>query len=1027
MDGAKTSSANSGKQQFKTGGAAAKAMDGARKQAASPVDGQNRKQQNAQPKAWQGPNPITQRASSSMSNGADNASSKLSPQTQKNSGDSNADKHAHDRLLYLLANFAGQDATLTLKNGEQFSGVFSGGAFDSPSKCQYVLKMVKRTKLPAQQQMNGDTELSAEYIGEGEDHSMAFDVQEAIDLSVKDVTTVDAKPMQNGSATSSFRTDTEISRRDGPMPRERELQRWDAGDPSTEISLEDSGEGWDQFAANERMYGIRSDYDENMYTTALNYNDPQYRQKEAQAARIAREIEGSAPTNAHVAEERRKDAEKNDGGMDEEEKYSGVQRDGQVQLPKRGAGSYIPPSQRPITSNPTVPGAPYDPAILSTTKPVAAPAPSPIPQADKTAKPSAAEQKEQPKPSSNEINGRDASAPPKDSPALKPTSQQQPEDHMRSVANAFKEFANMEKLKVRQGQEMKRHNVKQEKNVLLNDLKKFAASFKLNTRVPDDLVPILAKDREKQAEIQKKAEESAKEALIKAEEKKKEQPNMSATPPASSSSQSHQTSAPGTDPRSQFNQHTRSRASQQMRIPPFSGQGMSSRGPMPNKQMFQRAIPPQPLPADLYIPRAPPAQANDRAPLSPASSTGLNVKAFEFKPMASSFTPSGTTPSPQREAQADPPTEPSASFFSKDKKKIDPKERKDIENSFNPVKRMLEEKVPEEHKKSIAANGGIPQPYRTPPTWDVNTENASSSYKDSFPKALPTSQGPSPMHTPNPNGQPMPHAHQLPGHMQQPPQMATPQQRGPSFFGQPHHAQGPAFDPRMQQFAPGGSVQGSPRFAQGQMAFGGQMPPNMHMQMPQFAGQPMPGYGMSPSMGFRQPQMMPGGTPQMGMMMPMQGHGQMPTPQMRQGFPQGPQYGGPPMGGQMMMPNPSGGYMNGPMPQQPYSPMPPHAQPHMAPHMQQGPAGGYAGSPRAGPHMMQHQGSQHGFQPPMGPGVPHQGPPFAPSPGQPHPYHYQRQMSGQGYPVAGMTPRQQQAVPHQPSPGMAGAQGDEGK
>ncbi|KAI7518423.1 hypothetical protein KC331_g21220, partial [Hortaea werneckii] len=169
MDGVKTPSANSGKQQFKTGAAAAKAMDGARKQAASPVDGQNRKQQNAQPKAWQGPNPITQRASSSMSNGADKTPPKTPPQTQKNSGDANADKHAHDRLLYLLANFAGQDATLTLKNGEQFSGVFSGGSFDSPSKSQYVLKMVKRTKLPSQQQMNGDTELSAEYIGEGED------------------------------------------------------------------------------------------------------------------------------------------------------------------------------------------------------------------------------------------------------------------------------------------------------------------------------------------------------------------------------------------------------------------------------------------------------------------------------------------------------------------------------------------------------------------------------------------------------------------------------------------------------------------------------------------------------------------------------------------------------------------------------------------------------------------------------------------------------------------------------------------
>lgn len=41
-----------------------------------------------------------------MSNGADKASPKMPPQTQKNSGDANADKHAHDRLLYLLANFA---------------------------------------------------------------------------------------------------------------------------------------------------------------------------------------------------------------------------------------------------------------------------------------------------------------------------------------------------------------------------------------------------------------------------------------------------------------------------------------------------------------------------------------------------------------------------------------------------------------------------------------------------------------------------------------------------------------------------------------------------------------------------------------------------------------------------------------------------------------------------------------------------------------------------------------------------------
>jgi len=130
-----------------------------------------------------------------------------------------------------------------------------------------------------------------------------------------------------------------------------------------------------------------------------------------------------------------------------------------------------------------------------------------------------------------------------------------------------------------------------------------------------------------------------------------------------------------------------------------------------------------------------------------------------------------------------------------------------------------------------------------------------------------------------------------------------------------------------------------------------------------------------------------------------------------------------------MMQQGSSGYMNGhPMPQQSYSPMPPHAQPQM-PHMQhQGTPSGYSSSPRAGPQMMQHQGSHQGFQPHM---AQMQQPPFTPSSGHSHPYHVQhqqRQTSGQGFP-SHMTPRQQQAVPHLPSPGMPGGAGpgDEGK
>jgi len=98
------------------------------------------------------------------------------------------------------------------------------------------------------------------------------------------------------------------------------LQKFDfAGDKNVDLSLDDSGKGWDQFEANERLYGVKSDYDENLYTTTINRSDPSYRQRAAAAERIAREIEGSSAMNAHVAEERGHRGF-DDSGMDEEEK-----------------------------------------------------------------------------------------------------------------------------------------------------------------------------------------------------------------------------------------------------------------------------------------------------------------------------------------------------------------------------------------------------------------------------------------------------------------------------------------------------------------------------------------------------------------------------------------------------------------------------------------------------------------------------------------------------------------------------------
>lgn len=121
-----------------------------------------------------------------------------------------------------------------------------------------------------------------------------------------------------GSAVG-FRTDADIS---GNLAvRERQLQRWaPSAENDVDLSLEasaPSGE-WDQFKANEKLFGLKTDYDENIYTTTIDRSNPSYREREARAQRIAREIESSSTNSAHIREERGMIDE--DGGLNEEDK-----------------------------------------------------------------------------------------------------------------------------------------------------------------------------------------------------------------------------------------------------------------------------------------------------------------------------------------------------------------------------------------------------------------------------------------------------------------------------------------------------------------------------------------------------------------------------------------------------------------------------------------------------------------------------------------------------------------------------------
>lgn len=88
---------------------------------------------------------------------------------------------------------------------------------------------------------------------------------------------------------------------------ERPLQRWKPDDADTfghTLEKSTGGGAWDQFAENERLFGLKTNYDENFYTTQIDKSHPQYKERMLAAEKKAREIERSTATTAHVAEER---------------------------------------------------------------------------------------------------------------------------------------------------------------------------------------------------------------------------------------------------------------------------------------------------------------------------------------------------------------------------------------------------------------------------------------------------------------------------------------------------------------------------------------------------------------------------------------------------------------------------------------------------------------------------------------------------------------------------------------------------
>lgn len=221
----------------------------------------------------------------------------------------------------------GQKVRIVLHSGAEFEGIYSNGP--DPASCR--LSQVQQKKPSNSTEANGSNKTQSTMTIQRKDIADARAVAAGKNEG-RSTNGSSAQHHPQGLCSmftdlqclgnrSSFRTDSAIS--NSRLGTERPLKAW-VPDSAYEVdgSLEKSGStgGWDQFAENERLFGIKTDYDESIYTTTIDKNHPQYKERLAAAERKAREIERSAPVTAHVAEERIMDFAGGDDA-DEEDKY----------------------------------------------------------------------------------------------------------------------------------------------------------------------------------------------------------------------------------------------------------------------------------------------------------------------------------------------------------------------------------------------------------------------------------------------------------------------------------------------------------------------------------------------------------------------------------------------------------------------------------------------------------------------------------------------------------------------------------
>ncbi|OLY78630.1 Polyadenylate-binding protein-interacting protein 4 [Smittium mucronatum] len=242
------------------------------------------------------------------------------------------------RLLFVLSLFTGTQVLLSLQSGKYCKGILSG--VDTQGNLDVILKYAHLFE-------NLDS-LTTPKLNSRPLDSLLIPFDDIFDISAVVDFDLTSKIKEKNT---KFQIDSNISK--SSNFKERPLFKWDpdslGDDPShsflspqnphidLELESDTLDRPWDQFAANEKLFGLTSNFDELLYTTKIDKNRSDFKQREREAIRIANEIQFAPAITSHVLEERNILPSHDD--LDEEDRYGAVIR--QMQKNEKYISPYL--------------------------------------------------------------------------------------------------------------------------------------------------------------------------------------------------------------------------------------------------------------------------------------------------------------------------------------------------------------------------------------------------------------------------------------------------------------------------------------------------------------------------------------------------------------------------------------------------------------------------------------------------------------------------------------------------------------